>query len=686
MYTDYNDENNNDYSIENQTPNKEKIKKIVFIVLVFVVLVVLIVVIAKGCSNTKKNSTSYNNDNVQPSITINRPSLSLEVDEGFQLRADVFNAKSDNPVVSWVPTNSSIVVVDDLGYVTAVKEGITDVIALYRENDKIYTSKCSIVVASKEIEVQSISIIQDDITLKKGKSILLQVDIKPEDAKIEEGNLLFFSDDPSVATVSGEGYVNAINKGITTIRVKTQDGKFSDSISVTVTDTGTTVINPTSLNIKGITNGLTVGSTTKIIYEITPSNVTNTKLTWTSSDPSIATVNQEGVVTGIKAGKCKIMASTSNNISATIEITVESNKVPVTGIIIDGENSITLKTGGTRMLFYTITPSNATNQDVIYTTSNSNIVQVNSQGIMSALSSGNAVVTITTEDGKKQAFINITVKGEDDGEEPGSTGSNSGDSNNLGSNNSGSNSSSSGSSSSSSSSSSDNACNSYDMITIKHSESGNGPTISTYSYNIAKPFQSGAKPKVTITQYADCLKTALYYIDYGKTLSNMSTASVATGNLSKVGNSFYLNKGDGYYRIRIKATTESGQTLNKTYYAVIGSNASSIDTIKPSVVVYGEVFSSTTSTNTPIKKLKISTTVTENGSGIKNIKYCTSTSSTATTCSFNQTLFSYTDNYPTGTLLQLTKNVTYLSSYKRVCVKVIDEAGNESDIKCANIK
>ena len=86
----------------------------------------------------------------------------------------------------------------------------------------------------------------------------------------------------------------------------------------------------------------------------------------------------------------------------------------------------------------------------------------------------------------------------------------------------------------------------------------------------------------------------------------MSTASVATGNLSKVGNLFYLNKGDGYYRIRIKATTESGQTLNKTYYAVIGSNASQVDTIKPSVVVYGEVVEENTSPNILIKKLKIS--------------------------------------------------------------------------------
>ena len=231
-----------------------------------------------------------------------------------------------------------------------------------------------------------------------------------------------------------------------------------------------------------------------------------------------------------------------------------------------------------------------------------------------------------------------------------------------------------------------NTCNAYDMITITHDYSGKGPTISNNSYEIAVAFPSGTKPKVTVTQYADCLKTALYYIDYGGTKDTITKATVATGNLSKSGQSFYLNKGDGYYRIRIKATTKSGQTLTKdNYYAVIGSKSSSTDTTKPSVTVYGKVVEEkTTSTNLPIDRLQVKVIVTENGSGIKRVKYCTSTTTNNCTA-FNQTLFSYINNFPTGTALQLTKNVTYMTNYKKVCVQVLDAVGNESDIKCANI-
>ena len=187
MYTDYNDENKDNSYSESTGPDKEKLKKIILIVLGFVALVVLIVVIAKGCSNSKGKPTSMNNQEITTSIIVNHQSLALEVNDSFQLHADVLTKNNPNPVVSWISEDSSIAVVNDEGYVTGLSEGTTNILATYYENKQVYTSKCSVVVTTETVEIQSIDIVQDDLTLVEGGSTLLQVDINPKDAKLEGG-------------------------------------------------------------------------------------------------------------------------------------------------------------------------------------------------------------------------------------------------------------------------------------------------------------------------------------------------------------------------------------------------------------------------------------------------------------------------------------------------------------------
>ena len=137
MYTDYTEEENNDesYYVENNdNQNKEKLKKIVFFVLIFVVLIIVIVLVAKGCSNSDDNGGTSVNENQTPTIAINRQSLALEVGDSFQLEADVLLASIANPVVSWRSDDTSVAAVNDDGYVTALGEGETNIVAIYRQN------------------------------------------------------------------------------------------------------------------------------------------------------------------------------------------------------------------------------------------------------------------------------------------------------------------------------------------------------------------------------------------------------------------------------------------------------------------------------------------------------------------------------------------------------------------------
>ena len=660
-YTDYTEEDNNDesYYVENNdNQNKEKLKKIGFIVLVFVVLVIVIVLVAKGCSNNENDDSGTSvNENRTPTIAINWQSITLEVGESYQLVADVLLASTDNAIATWHSDDSGIAAVNDDGYVTALQEGETNIIATYLQDGVPYTANCSLVVIAPDeevVEIQSINIIQENISLREGGSVLLQVDIQPVDAKVEP--LVFTSDNTSIATVSDEGRINAINAGTTTITAKTSDGKLSDSVTVRVTESGTTVVNPVSLQLIGLENGVSVGTSSKIAYIISPSNAT-TSLTWSSSNPSVATV-RDGVVTGVSAGTCTIIASTSNNISSSLQITVSSNDVAVTGITINGDTTINMRTGWTKLLQYTISPSNATNKNVTFTSSNSNVVFVDSNGIIAAIGAGNAVVTITTEDGNKRASVNVTVTGEsgstggsgDNGNGSSETGNGNGNGNENGN-------------SSSSSTSDGKSCTAYDMITISHNGKNDGAVVSTISFSNTEPFtNSSLTPTLTVTDFADCLSYATYYIYYGTTTSNISGIASSTGTIRNSGATIKLDQGNGYYKILVKGyDSANNKYLNKYYYAHVNNNSSSA----PNIISFTSV------KGISLLNLKINTT--KGGANLRSISYCLIKTSTALSCSDFRTIRTFT-----STTESFNGTITvspYVSSYYGACIKVTDING-----------
>ncbi len=687
MYTDYTDEDDSEYNEyyndENGGDNnidKDKIKKIAFFVIAFVILVVIIIVIAKACSNKKENP-SANNPQLTPSIILNRESYSLEVDEEIEIYADVVNAGIASPIVAWQTEDSTVATVEDTSdgnaVIKGIKEGKTTIVAVYRENGKLYTNRCEITVTSKVVEATNINIVQENIRLAKGKDILLQIKVTPADAKVEAFE--FSSDNSSIASVDEDGRVYALKAGTTTITAKTSDGKLSDSMTITVVDNTQTptVINPTGVQLLGLSNGLKVGGTAEIKASVLPTNATNKTLTWKSSDTNIVKVDSNGKVTGVKAGKATITATTSNGISGSIEITVESNTVPVTGITINGETVMSVKVGTVKLISYTISPSNATNKKVKFTSNNPSVVTVNSNGMIGALKAGTAVVTIATEDGNKTASVTITVTGTGSVTGTSSTPNNS--DGNGGSSGSSSGSSSSGTTTEDKSSSSSNAsCSASLMTNITHN--GSRAIISQYSFGQAKAFQNmgTTKPIITVKEIADCINTnkLTYQVYYGTTSTNVSTTSY-TGSISltKEGQKITLTKGDGYYKVVLRGylKDDASKYLTKTYYVIVKNNDGT-DTIKPYV-------NTLSASKTASTKLFVTLSVNEIGSGLKNLKYCLTAT---TTCTPNVILYSYTSNYPKSNNISRSSTITNasLASYKRICVMATDVSNNESAKKC----
>lgn len=426
MYTDYvdydyndnnNDNDNNDYY---QDDNQNKLKKIAFIVLIFVILVLLIILIVKVVNNKK---TSGNDNKTTTQLIISKASLNLEVGEMFQLLAKIEPQTDSSTIFEWVSRDENVATVDDNGYVTAIAEGETEITVSY---GKAYTQTCVVTVTSNQTPITSISL-GDDVTLKVGETHLLQVNVLPTDAKTN--NLIFKSDNIEVASVDENGFIKANDLGQTIIQVTTLDGSVSDSINVKVVEESSTpitpietpepyvpsVINPTGLKVLGASDIITVGGSSSMVYYLEPENATDKTLTWTSSNTGIADVDSDGKVTGISAGKCIIMAKTGNGISSSVEVQVvastpaEPTVISVQGVTINNGSTLSMKVKDTNRIYYTITPENATNKQVKFTSSDSSVVMVLSNGIIAAVKPGSATITVTTEDGAKSASINITV-------------------------------------------------------------------------------------------------------------------------------------------------------------------------------------------------------------------------------------------------------------------------------------
>ena len=151
---------------------------------------------------------------------------------------------------------------------------------------------------------------------------------------------------------------------------------------------------------------LIVEDTHTLTAIITPEDATDNYVTWATSDAKIATVD-EGVVKAVAVGTATITVTTvDGGYTATCQVTVKPR--PVTSVALD-KAEVTLEVKETTTLVATITPANATNQNVTWSTSDAQVATVEN-GVVTAVALGTATITVTTEDGNLTATCVVTVE------------------------------------------------------------------------------------------------------------------------------------------------------------------------------------------------------------------------------------------------------------------------------------
>ena len=256
-----------------------------------------------------------------------------------------------------------------------------------------------------KIGVTSVTLDQTALTLNVNEKAKLNETVKPDDATTK--TVTWKSDKPEIAEVDNNGNVTAKAAGTATITATADGGKTAEC-KVTVNAPQTVPVTGVTLTKTELT--LAEGGSEKLTATVEPANATNQTVTWSSNNEQVATV-ADGTVTAVKAGTATITVTTADgNKTAECKVTVNAPQTkPVTGVTLN-KSAITLEVNGSEKLTATVEPSDATNQNVTWESSNNEVATVGQDGTVTAVKEGTAAITVKTADGNYQATCAVTVK------------------------------------------------------------------------------------------------------------------------------------------------------------------------------------------------------------------------------------------------------------------------------------
>jgi uncharacterized protein YjdB len=324
-------------------------------------------------------------------ITLIPGSTTLAPGATVQMTTAIAPSNATNKTLTWSSSNTSIATVNSSGLVTAVAAGTANVWATSTDGSN-RTGTCTITVS---IAATSISLNQTTATMHPGNTLTLVATVLPSNAT---NKTVTWSSNSSNATVNGSGTITAISLGSAVITARCGSLTATCVISITVAVSSVSV-SPTSISIGTV-------STKTITATVLPSNAANKAVVWSSANPSIATVSNSGVVTGVNTGSTTITVQTVDMArTATVAVYVF---VSVQSVSLNS-TSISLALGSTFQSVATVLPSNATNKAVSWQSLMPSVATVSNTGLIRAVGNGSTVITVFTQDGNKSASVVVRV-------------------------------------------------------------------------------------------------------------------------------------------------------------------------------------------------------------------------------------------------------------------------------------
>lgn len=284
-------------------------------------------------------------------------------------------------------------------------EGADDIVAPYAR-----------VTVADKIEVTDIEVSTEEKTMEVGSTYTLAVSVLPENASLP--GIVFTSDNEEVASVDEDGLITAKAQGTANITAASADNaEISKTVRITV------IRSVTGIQLAEEAATIKVGETYQIEASVVPEDATNGALTYISNKTSVADVDENGMITAKSIGETtiEILSEDGSGVRTVFTITVVTNVVPVESITLNAAET-SLEEGNTWQISAMVSPENATEKGVNYTSSNPAVASVSGTGLITAAGAGEAVIKVTAADGSGAAAelkVTVTKREEPGTEKPG---------------------------------------------------------------------------------------------------------------------------------------------------------------------------------------------------------------------------------------------------------------------------
>ncbi len=252
--------------------------------------------------------------------------------------------------------------------------------------------------------VENIYLNYESITLNEGVNTTLVASFIPDYATNQ--NLTWTSSNSDVVSVDSYGNISCLSVGTATITAKSADGGHTSSCVITVVP----AIRVTGITLDKDEAIVAYEGSIQLNGTITPEDATNQKIIWTSSDETVAVVSTKGKVTGVGHGEAIITATTEDGgFTAECHVRVPEYSTAVRGVAIN-TNAATMYLGDDMQFEAIITPSNATNTNVIWDSKDSSIVSIDENGLATANGIGTTTISVTSEEGGYTNTCTVVVE------------------------------------------------------------------------------------------------------------------------------------------------------------------------------------------------------------------------------------------------------------------------------------
>lgn len=368
-------------------------------------------------------------ESINLNYTSKKLNLDKEEDNKVELEYNLAPSNTSQTDVVWSSSNEAVAEVKN-GVVAGKSVGRADITIASKDNPNV--KKTCVVYVSKELDKSKVTAVRNDKNINvnwtkvaHASSYVLSRYNKSTGIvnDIYEGTDTAFEDKD---LTSGK-YVYTVKA------IVDENAADANLYSNSVSEESEAVIIPESVTGIEVANdyqhmGLFVGGSGKIRYSVLPSNATNTNVTFKSLNEKVATVDANGVVTGVSEGNADIVITTEEG-GFEAKCAVRVDGIDARGIERVGDKTVTMGLNQTRQLQVKITPSDTTNKNVQWTSSNNSVATVDSNGVVISKNSGSTIITATTHNGLKTEFFievetpvtNITLNSNEINLNPGGT-------------------------------------------------------------------------------------------------------------------------------------------------------------------------------------------------------------------------------------------------------------------------